>query len=152
MCHLRDYSPGDEKSVFRIVEEVLAEYGLCADPEETDADLRDVQAAYLSGGGAFKVIECDGRIAGSYGLYPTSNSSCELRKMYLLPEYRGRGLGNKMMEDAFYVARVRGFSEMTLETNSVLEEALNLYKKYGFSQYSPSHYSERCDLAMRVSL
>ena len=152
MCHLRDYSPGDEESVFRIVEEVLAEYGLSANPQETDADLRNIHTAYLSAGGAFKVLECDGRITGSYGLYPTANSSCELRKMYLLPECRGRGLGNKMMEDAFYVASELGFSEMTLETNTLLVEALKLYEKYGFTEYSPSYYSDRCDLAMRVRL
>lgn len=149
MCEIRDYSPGDEEDVFRIVKEVLAGYGLSTNPKETDADLRDIQASYLSEGGAFRILECDGQIAGSYGLFPTSLQTCELRKMYLLPKLKGRGLGKKMMEDALRIAKDLGFVEMTLETNSCLKEALGLYKKFGFMEFTPSHLSDRCDLAMK---
>jgi putative acetyltransferase len=152
MCEMRDYSPGDEEDVFRIVKEVLAGYGLSTNPKETDADLLDIQASYLSEGGAFRILECDGQIAGSYGLYPTTRQTCELRKMYLLPKLKGRGLGKKMMGDALRIAKDMGFVEMTLETNSCLKEALGLYKKYGFMEFTPSHLSDRCDLAMRRAL
>ena len=152
MCEIRDYSPGDEEDVFRIVKEVLAGYGLSTNPKETDADLRDIQVSYLSEGGAFRILECDGQIVGSYGLYPTARRTCELRKMYLLPELKGQGMGKKMMEDAFAVAKDLGFVEMTLETNSRLKEALGLYRKYGFTEFTPSHLSDRCDLAMRKTL
>jgi len=152
MCEMRDYRPGDEDAVFRIVEDVLAGYGLSTNPQKTDADLRNIQVSYLSDGGAFRILECDGQIAGSYGLYPVTHQRCELRKMYLLPELKGRGLGKKMMEDALRVAKDMGFVEMTLETNSRLKEALGLYKKHGFMQFTPSHLSDRCDLAMRKAL
>jgi putative acetyltransferase len=152
MCALRDYRPGDEGIVFLIVKHVLAGYGLSTNTEATDADLRDIHASYLSGGGTFRILECDGHVAGSYGLFPTTHQSCELRKMYLLPEFKGRGLGTMMMEDALRVARKMGFAEMTLETNSCLKEALGLYRKYGFTEYTPSHLSDRCDLAMKKAL
>jgi len=152
MYEIRDYSPGDEKSVFGIVKEVLAGYGLSTNSEKTDADLRDIQVSYLSNGGAFRILECEGRIVGSCGLYPTTRQSCELRKMYLLLELRGRGLGKMMMDDAFAVAKDLGFVEMTLETNSCLKEALELYRKNGFREFTPSHLSDRCDLAMRRAL
>jgi len=152
MYEIRDYSPGDEKSVFGIVKEVLAGYGLSTNPEKTDADLRDIQLSYLSNGGAFRILECEGRIVGSCGLYPTTRQSCELRKMYLLPELKGRGLGKMMMDDAFAVAKDLGFVEMTLETNSCLKEALELYRKNGFREFTPSHLSDRCDLAMRRAI
>jgi len=152
MYQIRNYSPGDEMKVFGIVKAVLAGYGLDTNPEETDADLRDIQASYLSSGGAFRILECDGRIVGSCGLYPTTRQSCELRKMYLLPELKGRGLGKKMIDDTFAVAKDLGFLEITLETNSCLKEALGLYRKYGFTEFTPSHLSDRCDLAMRRAL
>ncbi len=72
--------------------------------------------------------------------------------MYLLPELKGRGLGKTMMDDAIAVAKSLGFVEMTLETNSCLKEALALYRKYGFMEFTPSHLSDRCDLAMRKAL
>ncbi len=152
MCRLRDYKPSDEESIFRIVKEVLLGYGLSTNPEVTDADLQDIQTSYLSGGGAFRILEADGRIVGSYGLYPTSRKSCELRKMYLMPELKGQGLGKMMIEDAFRVAKDLGFTEMTLETNSCLKEALGLYRKYGFKEFVPGHFSDRCNLAMIKTL
>lgn len=152
MCRLRDYASGDEVEVFRIVKDVLAGYGLAANPEQTDADLQDIRASYLSGGGAFRILECDGRIVGSYGLYPTTRQTCELRKMYLLPQLKGRGLGKRMMEDALRLAKELGFAEITLETNSCLKEALGLYRKYGFMEFTAGHLSDRCNLAMRKAL
>jgi putative acetyltransferase len=144
MCCIRDYRPGDEEAVFEIVEQVLAEYGLTTNPAETDADLDDIHDSYIAGGGTFKILEEDGRIIGSYGLYPTTPRSCELRKMYLLPEFRGQGLGRRMLEDALGRARRLGFEEMTLETNSRLREAISLYRCYGFAKYTPEHMSDRC--------
>jgi len=152
MCQLRDYRPGDEADVFLIVKHVLASYGLETNPEDTDADLRDIHQAYLLNDGAFRILENEGRPIGSYGLYSSTKESCELRKMYLLPEFHGRGLGRKMMEDAFRVAKDLGFVEMTLETNSCLKEALGMYKAYGFIEYVPNHLSDRCDLAMKRAL
>lgn len=152
MCQLRDYRPGDEDDVFRIVKHVLAEYGLATNPEKTDADLKDIHQSYMLGGGAFRILESNGRTIGTYGLYASTQESCELRKMYLLPEFRGHGFGKKMMEDALRVAKALRFIEMTLETNSRLKEAIELYKTYGFTEFTPSHLSDRCDSAMKRSL
>lgn len=152
MCTLRDYKAGDEAVVYQIVSQVLAEYGLSANPGATDSDLSDVHKYYISGGGVFRVLCAGGRLIGSYGLYPASASSCELRKMYLLPEFRGRGLGRKMMDDAIGKARALGFGEMILETNSCLKEARALYRKYGFAEFVPHHLSDRCDMAMKRML
>ncbi len=152
MANLRDYQPGDEEAVFHIVKEVLGEYGLETNPEETDADLADIEASYLDPGGVFRILEFDGKTVGSYGLYAVSPKSCELRKMYLLGRCRGQGLGRMMMDDAFITARELGFTEMILETNSRLKEALAMYRKFGFEEFCPEHLSDRCDLALRKAL
>ena len=152
MCEIRDYRPGDEADVFRIVRDVLAEYGLPTNPEKTDADLKDIQQSYMAGGGTFRILEAGGRPIGSFGLYASTRKSCELRKMYLLPEFRGQGLGRRLLEDALRAAKALGFSEMTLETNSRLKEAVGLYRAYGFTEFIPPHMSDRCDVAMKKTL
>ena len=150
MCELHDYRPGDEDAVFRIVNHVLTEYGLSTSPEVTDSDLRDIQKSYISTGGAFRVLKSGGGdIVGSYGLYAAPDGLCELRKMYLLRELRGKGLGKKMMDDAIQQAKAMGFTQMTLETNSCLWEALQLYRNFGFTEFVPDHLSDRCDIAMK---
>ena len=149
---LRDYKQGDEVAVFRILKDVLATYNLDANPAATDKDLSDISKSYIKSGGIFRIVEVDGEIVGSYGLYPLSNKVCELRKMYLLPSYQGHGIGKILMDEALDLAREKGFEEIVLETNSVLTRAKRLYEKYGFQDYEPEHLSDRCDGAMRLKL
>jgi putative acetyltransferase len=149
---LRDIRDGEQHGVFAIVKDVLRRYGLKVNPEVTDKDLSDIRASYLDGGGCFKVAEAEGEIVGSYGLFPLSSTACELRKMYLLPEFQGKGVGRLMMDDALAEARDRNFKEMVLETNSVLDKAARLYRSYGFEEYAADHLSDRCDCAMKLSL
>ena len=152
MFCLRVYQQGDEGAIMRLVGDVLVRYGLKTDAAATDKDILNIGESYTRNGGVFKVLECDGRIVGSYGLYRISPTVCELRKMYLYEEFRGKGFGKMMMEDAFIEAKGLGFSQMILETNSCLKEALELYKKYGFEEYEVEHLSQRCDMAMKKML
>jgi len=85
-------------------------------------------------------------------LHPVSGSVCELRKMYLAPALQGRGVGRQMMDDMLSWVRESAFTEIVLETNSVLERARKLYAGYGFEPYQPEHLSDRCDMAMRLRL
>lgn len=149
MHQLRKAESGEEEKVFELVKTVLADYGLRTDPRGTDQDISDFNKYYFNQGGWFSVIENDGRIIGSYGIYHINDSICELRKMYLLKDYQGQGLGKGMMEDALKKARDLGYSEMILESNSILTKALGLYRKYGFESYTPEHLSDRCDLSMK---
>ena len=149
MVRLRKVKKGEEKLVFDLVRTVLSDFGLKTDPEGTDHDISDIYQHYFRRGGWFSVIEKDGKIIGSYGIYPVNDVICELRKMYLLKEFQGQGLGRKMMEEALSRARELGYTEMILESNTVLKRALALYRKYGFEEYSPEHLSDRCDLTMK---
>ena len=143
----------DCDKIARLVYSILQEYGLKPDPACTDADLADIEQSYFERGGTFYVLEeRDGSIVGAYGLYPIESQTCELRKMYLHRSYRGKGLGKFLMESALSEARQLGFKKMTLETASVLKEAIALYKSYGFAEYRPDHLSSRCDQAYKLEL
>ena len=131
---LRPATNADCQAVRDLVFAVLEEYGLQPDPGSTDADLDDIEQSYFARGGTFCVLEDrDGSVVGAYGLYPMENQTCELRKMYLRREYRGQGLGKRLLEDALANARQLGFARVVLETASVLKEAITLYESYGFA-------------------
>ncbi|MCX5645385.1 MAG: GNAT family N-acetyltransferase [Phycisphaerae bacterium] len=150
---LRPATNTDCEPVSNLVFTVLGEYGLKPDPGCTDADLKDIEKSYLKRGGVFYVLEEeDGSIIGSYGLYPMQPGTCELRKMYLHRDYRGKGHGRHMLENALAEAKQLGFKRITLETASVLKEALRLYESYGFQPYRPDHLSCRCDQAYALDL
>ena len=152
MTFIRNYQLEDTPRLWEILSAALAPYGLRALPEETDQDLCDVQAAYISSGGAFRVLVLEGQIIGMYGLYRENAEVVELRKMYLEPGYKGQGHGKHLMQDALDQARALGFNSMVLETNTCLFEAVELYRQFGFVEVERSHLSPRCDMAMSLAL
>lgn len=145
---LRRAGTADSPSVRALVNGVLAEFGLRPDPGGTDADLDDLEAAFAARGGDFAVlVDATGAIVGTCGLFPVEPGVVELRKMYLLPAWRGRGQGRRLLEWALTRARELGFRRMTLETASVLQDALALYERHGFTRTGGQLHTCRCDLA-----
>lgn len=158
---LRSAVHGDEAAVQALVFGILRSYGLSPDPELTDADLTDLEDSYARQGGRFTVLEAaqkgagqDGwEIVGTVGLLPLPGHPTvgELRKMYLHPDWRGRGLGKRLLEQALADAPELGFQEIVLETASVLAEAVALYRRYGFEPRDvlPGHApAARCDMVL----
>jgi len=150
------FRPGlneDGESVRELVFSVLAEYGLQPDPDSTDQDLFDLQGSYAHRGGCFELlVDDEDRLVGCYGLYPLGERIGELRKMYLRPEYRGRGLGKKILRRALARAAGLGLRRVQLETAKVLVEATALYESFGFREFQPDHISARCDRAFYLDL
>jgi putative acetyltransferase len=132
---------------------VRSEYGVLGEIGANDADLDDLEVNYFRGGGCFEVVE-DGtrRIVGCAGLLPLNPCRAELCKMYIEKSARGLGLGRRLLQDLLAAARSSGFREVWLETNSVLTEAITLYKKYGFQSIAADHLGPRCDTAYLLRL
>jgi putative acetyltransferase len=149
---LRTASNQDRSAIERLVFGVLREFGLPPD-DETDADLRDIEASYIHSGGMFDaLVSPSGEIVGTVGLYPVSKSTCELRKMYLDKSLRGQGHGRHLLDHALARAKKLGFTRVTLETANVLQTAITLYERYGFKPYNPNHKSRRCDRAYYLEI
>ena len=143
----------DSAAVRAIVARVLAEYALECSPGDTDRDLADVRASYFDRGGMFDVVVApDGAVTGCCGVYPVDDATCELRKMYLLQDARGKGLGSRLLRRALAFARGSGFRRVELETASVLKEALALYARAGFKPIERTHLASRCDQAFALDL
>ena len=150
---LRKASNRDREEVIGLVYGVLREYNVDPDPDATDADLKDIEQSYFARGGTFFVLEDQGgSIIGTYGLYRLENHTCELRKMYLDESRRGEGLGRFLLDSSLAEARRLGFTRVTLETASILKEAIALYESYGFVEYETDHLSPRCDQAYVLEL
>ena len=138
---------GDEKEVLKVIGEALSKYGLSLEPNGEDFDVSDIEKYYLNNSGWFEVVLDDNKIVGSVGVYHIDENECELRKMYLLEGYQGKGIGKKLMDDALNMGRELGYKVMTLQTNSLLHKAIPLYEKSGF-KYNSSEVCSRCDISM----
>jgi len=143
---MRPATNNDADAIRALVFGILHEYGLEPSPDDTDADLFDVEASYFSRGGRFDVlVDGSGRIVGTVALFRVDERTVELRKMYLAARARGQGLGRKMLEHAIAEAKRMGVRRITLETASVLKEAVALYTRCGFRPCASEHMAARCD-------
>jgi putative acetyltransferase len=150
---LREAVAADAPAIRTVVLTVLAEYGLSPSPSSTDADLDDIIGSYAGRGGLFRVIASSSdAVVGCGGLYPVDREEAEIRKMYLLKEARGHGLGRMLLNDLIAAARERGFERVVAETASVLKEAIALYKSSGFVPYPRANLPSRCDQAFVLAL
>jgi putative acetyltransferase len=150
---LRPAGTGDSAHVRVVVARVLGEYGMLLDEGGPDADLVDIGASYVKSGGCFHVlVDEQGRVAGSVGLMPKGDGVAELRKMYLVREARGRGLGKVMLRTVLEDARRLGFRRITLETATPMKEAQQLYVSHGFKRMSGCCATSRCDQSYELEL
>ncbi len=151
--HIRSATNADADAARTLIFGVLDEYGLSTEHQGVDADLDDLEGNYIARGGLFELLEDDdGRLVGTVGLFPKEDGVCELRKMYLLPEARGKGLGKRIMDRILDRARSLGFRRIELETAAALVEAMGLYARYGFRPIDPEHLCARCDQAFALDL
>lgn len=150
---IRRARSADAAAIRNVVRDVLAEYGLTLEPAGMDNDLTDVHASYFERGGSFEVVvDSEGRVVGTCGVYVVDDKVCELRKMYVLKEARGQGIGGRLLRRAVAFARGGGYHRMELETNSVLKEAIALYTGAGFRPVKHGHLASRCDQAFALDL
>lgn len=143
---VRDWQAADRFIAADLIAAVLAEYGLGSEPTGADQDVLNVETAYWNTGGQFWVVEQDDRLVGTAGFYPMARGkrAVEIRKMYLLPEVRGQGLGRFLLQALEETIAAQGYQEIWIETASVLKEAVQLYENSG---YRPTTGVEtaRCD-------
>lgn len=150
---IRPATNADGPAVRELIFSILREFHLPPDPTHTDADLQDIESAYIKGGGRFDVlVGVDGNIIGSVGLHRIDDTTIELRKMYLHPTQRGKGLGVRLLDHALTEARRLGFKRMTLETASQLKVAIGMYTRAGFRPMCGTIHTKRCDQAYELDL
>jgi putative acetyltransferase len=143
---IRDWKHSDRYSVANVIHQILLEYGLDWEPEGADRDVLGVEQHYLDKGGEFWVVEFLGRVVGTSAYYPVSRGekAVEIRKMYLLPEARGKGLGKFLLTKLEQAIASRGYQLIWIETASVLKEAVQLYESQGY-QLATGVETFRCD-------
>lgn len=150
---IRSATNRDKDRIVSLVTQILLEFGLQPEFEDNESDLLDIEATYIQTGGFFHIVEDNqGRLLGTFALYPIDRSNCKLRKMYLSPYARGIGLGRRMLDNAIADARKRGFKTMTLETMTVMKDAVRLYTRRGFNLIKKQSESPRCELVFTLVL
>ncbi len=102
------------------------------DIQHYDEEISHLESKYGMPDGRLYLIYCDRKLAGCIGLRKIDNQSCEMKRLYVRPEFRGKKLGNILVEKIIADAREIGYSYMLLDTLPFLQSAIRMYKKFGF--------------------
>jgi len=107
--------------------------------QDFEAELEELPGKYVPPAGALFLAEENGRPLGCVALRPIDDTICELKRMYVRPEARGRGLGRELAQKVLVIARDYGYKTMYLDTLEKLDEAMSLYRSLGFKEM-PAYY------------
>ena len=101
--------------------------------EELDRKHLDFpQESFVDSGGAILIAELDGRVVGCCALLKHSDSVYEVSKMAVMREYRGTGIGERLLRAVIEHARLIGARRLDIISSTRLPPAIELYKKAGF--------------------
>jgi GNAT superfamily N-acetyltransferase len=111
-----------------LVVSTLAEFGFHEDPA-IDADLVDPQAHYDA---VWVALDTEDAVAASVAMRRLDAETVELKRMYVRPTARGRGLGRRLLDTALTWARQQQAREVVLDTTEEMRAARHLYEQAGF--------------------
>jgi putative acetyltransferase len=103
-----------------------------------DKELAGLPGDYAPPDGRLLLAECEGQLAGCIALHRLGSQVCEMKRLYLRPAFRGKGLGRALAERIITEARQVGYQRMRLDTvEPVMKDAVALYRKLGFNEIAP---------------
>ena len=135
---IRPIEPRDNEALARLIRQVLIEFD--ANKPGTaffDKTLDTLSEVFTVKGSGYWVAEENNILIGGAGIYPTEElpeGYCELVKLYLRADARGKGIGKKLLDTCFSSARITDYTHMYLETTPELNAAISIYKRAGFTR------------------
>ena len=108
-------------------------FSLCF--QNFDQELAGLPGDYAPPGGRLLLAEYEGQVAGCVALHGIDDGICEMKRLYLRPGFRGKGLGRALAERIIAEARQIGYQRMRLDTvEPVMKDAVAMYRRLGFEE------------------
>jgi putative acetyltransferase len=132
------------------VREIFIEYAdflkvdLCF--QDFEKELQTLHEVYFPPKGCIILAKEDKQVVGCIALKPIEEGVCEMKRLYVRPEARGKSLGKQLVEELIYFAKKSGYKTMKLDTISSLKDAIKLYRSKGFLETNAYVYNPLPDV------
>jgi ribosomal protein S18 acetylase RimI-like enzyme len=137
-------SPPQVEDARRLFIEYSEWLGLDLCFQNFERELSELPGSYAPPEGRLFLAVSGGRIAGCTGLRKIGddNKTCEMKRLYVRPEFRGQGLGRAMALKLIEEARLVGYERMRLDTlPAQMGEAIKMYRSLGFREIEPYYHN-----------
>ena len=131
---ITDAQEDDLASVRELLREYEASLGVSLDFQNFDDEVAELPGAYAPPVGALLLAAQN---AGCVALRRIDDETCELKRLYVRPAWRGHGLGRQLTFAALDRARALGYRRVRLDTLPGMERAQALYAELGFREIAP---------------
>lgn len=111
-------------------------FNLCF--QSFDQELAGLPGDYAPPEGRLLLAYWEGKLAGCVALHKINGAACEMKRLYLRPAFRGKGLGRSVVEHLIAEAHRIGYRQMRLDTvEADMRDAVALYQRMGFKDIAP---------------
>lgn len=128
-------TPEDLESARELFKEYSAWLGINLCFQNFEKELAELPGDYVPPAGRLFLAVEEGRIAGCVALRRLGDGVCEMKRLYVRPEFRGRGLGRELTRAVINAANEVGYDRMRLDTlPGKMDRAIAMYRSLGFQE------------------
>lgn len=109
--------------------------------QDFEEEIADMYGHYGPPGGCILLAFYSDKPAGCVALRNLEEGVCEMKRLYVKPEFRGSGIGKRLSEKIIEEAKRIGYEKMRLDTLASMKEAISIYRKLGFHDIEPYRYN-----------
>ncbi|MDR2956129.1 MAG: GNAT family N-acetyltransferase [Prevotella sp.] len=121
--------------------EYQKELGFSLDFQSFDEELATLPGKYSFPKGSLYLLTVGEEVAGCIAMRPVNDEICEMKRLYIRPQYRGQKLARPLIEQIISDAKQKGYKKIVLDTLNSMKAAIALYQSHGFAETEPYYYN-----------
>lgn len=147
------FKPEMQTSVADFFKKCFTAVGIPYSPKDRHADIADVEQFYMQDG-CFWCLFDNNLLIGTVAMriLDTENKVVELKRMFVLPKYQGKGYGKTLLRHAIAYAKEKKYNKICLDTRNQFSAAQHLYRNHGFQETDKYNDNDKAELYFELIL